>query len=90
LWKLILFFNGVIYVFVINHYKKESFSSYLNSLRIVYAVEKLKADTSFRNYTIAAIAKEVGFNNPESFSKAFYKKTGIYPSYFMNKLNKTK
>ena len=35
-----------------------------------------------------AIAQEVGFNNSESFSKAFYKKTGIYPSYFIKQLEK--
>ena len=72
---------------VINHYKNESFSSYLNNLRIEYAIQELKNNGIFRNYTIAAIAKEIGFNNPESFSKAFYKKTGIYPSYFIKQLD---
>ena len=37
---------------------------------------------------VQAIAKESGFNNTESFSKAFYKKTGIKPSYFIRELNK--
>ena len=31
----------------------------------------------FRNYTIAAVAKEVGFTNTEPFTKAFTKKTGL-------------
>ncbi len=71
---------------VINHYKKESFSNYLNNLRIDFAIKELKNNKLFRNYTIAAISEETGFNNPESFSKAFYKKTGIYPSYFIKQL----
>ncbi len=72
---------------VINHYKDASFSKYLNNLRVDYATNALKNNAAFRKYTILAIADEVGFNNPESFSKAFYKKTGIYPSYFIKKLN---
>ncbi|GGD28413.1 helix-turn-helix domain-containing protein [Hyunsoonleella pacifica] len=74
---------------VINCYKKESFSSYLSNLRIEYAIKELKNNKAFRNYTVTAMAKEIGFNNPESFSKAFYKKTGIYPSYFIKQLNQT-
>ncbi|NMH89896.1 helix-turn-helix domain-containing protein [Flavivirga algicola] len=74
---------------VINHYKKESFSSYLSSLRIEYAIKELKNNKTFRNYTVMAMAKEIGFNNSESFSKAFYRKTGIYPSYFIKQLNQT-
>ena len=31
---------------------------------------------------------EIGFNNTESFSKAFYRKTGIYPSYFIKEIEK--
>ena len=72
---------------IINHYKKESFSSYLNNLRIDFVIKELKNNKQFRSYTILAISKEIGFNNPESFSKAFYKKTGIYPSYFIKELN---
>ena len=72
---------------VINFYKDKNFSNYISDLRIDYCVNKLKIDLTFRKYGIKAIASEVGFNNTESFSKAFYKKTGIYPSYFINNLN---
>ena len=75
---------------VINQYKRNSFSSYINQLRIEYAVEKLKNDVLWRKYTIKAIAQEVGFKNAESFSKAFYKFTGIKPSYFIKELEKQK
>lgn len=72
---------------VINQYKGKNFSQYINDLRIDYTIRKLKKDTRFRKYTIKAIAEEVGFNNSESFSKAFYSKTGLQPSYFIKKID---
>ena len=73
---------------VINWHYEKNFSSYVNELRVEYVVSKLKSDSKFRNYTIKAIAKEAGFGGAESFSKTFYKTTGIYPSYFIKQLNK--
>lgn len=68
---------------IINFYKKQNFSSYISDLRINYCIELLKTDETCRKYSIKAIAFEMGYNNAESFSKDFYKKTGIYPSYFI-------
>lgn len=72
----------------INHYKKKNINLYLNDLRVDYSIHKLQEDEKFRNYTIKAIAKEVGFKSSETFSKTFYKKTGIYPSYFIKQIGK--
>lgn len=71
---------------VVNFYKHKNFATYINDLRIDYVVEQLKEDKRLRSYTIKSIADEVGFNNVESFTKAFYKKTGIKPSYFIKNL----
>ncbi len=73
---------------VINHYKDKSFSNYINDLRVNYVVQELKFNRSMRNHTVSAIAQDIGFNNSESFSNAFYKKTGIYPSFYIKQLNK--
>ncbi|WP_299768536.1 AraC family transcriptional regulator [uncultured Dokdonia sp.] len=73
----------------VNHFKEMSFSQYINTLRITYAVSSLKNDSIYRKYTLKAIAAEFGFNNTESFSKAFYKETGIKPSFFMRSIEKT-
>jgi len=70
----------------INHYEKKKFTDYINDLRIEYTIEKIKLDKKFRIYTIKAISESVGFSNPVSFSQAFYKKTGIKPSYFIKKM----
>ncbi len=74
---------------IINVYKEKNFSTYLHDLRIGYAIERLRDDPKFRLYSIKGISEEVGFKTSESFSKAFHKKTGIYPSSFMSKLKNT-
>ncbi len=71
---------------IINHFKNKNITSYINDLRIEYSIELLKSDNKILNYTIQSIAEEVGFNNAESFSKAFFKKTDLKPSYFIKQL----
>ncbi|MGH1385899.1 helix-turn-helix domain-containing protein [Kordia sp.] len=68
---------------VINTYKNKKFAEYLNDLRIDYAIDKIQTDKHFRLYTIKAIALEVGFNNSQSFARAFKRKTNIQPSDFI-------
>lgn len=75
---------------IINFYKKQNFSSYISDLRIDYCIEQLKTNETYRKYSIKAIAFELGYNNAESFSKDFYKKTGIYPSYFIREFENQK
>lgn len=72
---------------VINVTRETNFTQYLNDLKIDFTVNKLSSDRRFRSYTIKAISEESGFNNAQSFSAAFHKKTGIYPSYFIKRLN---
>ncbi|WP_264524779.1 helix-turn-helix domain-containing protein [Flavobacterium sp. N502536] len=71
---------------VVNTYKEKTFVQYINDLRIEYALQSLKEDSKLQKYTIQALAVEFGFNNAESFSTAFYKKTGIKPVYFIKQL----
>lgn len=75
---------------IINMTKGMNFANYMNELRIDYAIMRLKEDKVFRSYTIKAIAIDVGFNNAQSFSIAFHKKTGINPSYFLKQLENQK
>jgi len=74
---------------VINLKREKNFSQYLHELRIGYAVASLLSKASYRKYTIKAIAEECGYNNAESFSKAFYRLHGIYPSYYIKKMEKS-
>lgn len=75
---------------VINVYKKQNLSGYINELRIEYIMERLETEDRLRKYTIKALAREAGFNTGESFSKAFFKKNEIYPSFYLKELNKVK
>jgi AraC-like DNA-binding protein len=74
---------------IVNTYKGKNFTTYINDLRIDYLVSHVQTDTKFQKYTIRAIAEEIGFSNPEGFSRAFQKKTGLKPSYFIKKVRET-
>jgi AraC-like DNA-binding protein len=71
---------------VINTYKNKNFRTYINDLRIDYLVQRMQHDPIYRKYTLRAIAEEGGFSNPESFFRAFQKRTGLKPSYFIKKV----
>ncbi len=73
---------------IINENKGKSFSQYLNELRINYAINELKGNRKLRLKTIASISEDVGFNNVESFTKAFKNVTGTLPSYYIKILQK--
>lgn len=73
---------------IVNEYKNKTFIQYINDLRIEYAILRLQENKIFRRYTMQALALEFGFNNAESFSSAFYKKTEIKPSFFIRELDK--
>ncbi|WP_430411392.1 helix-turn-helix domain-containing protein [Kordia sp.] len=71
---------------IINSHRNKNFASYINDLRIDYFVRQIQKDSTYRKYTIRAIAEDIGFSNPEGFSRAFQKKTGLKPSYFIRKI----
>ena len=73
---------------VINFNKDKNFSQYLNDLRISYALEALQENSTLLKYSIKAIALECGYTNATSFSRAFYKHTGLYPSFYIRQINK--
>lgn len=73
---------------IINHYKGFGFSAYINSLRVNHVIQLLDTDSRIRKYSIKGIAEEMGYKNAESFSNAFYKKTGLKPSYYIKQLEK--
>ncbi|MCL9805028.1 helix-turn-helix domain-containing protein [Flavobacterium amniphilum] len=74
---------------IINEQKQVNFVQYINDLRIDYALKKLQNNSKLRKYTLIALANEFGFNTAESFSNAFFRKTGIKPSYYLKELNNT-
>jgi len=73
---------------VINIEKENNFSQYINNLKVSYVFKELQVNERLRSFTIIAIAKESGFKSSESFSRAFYKKYKIKPSFYIIQLNK--
>jgi len=72
---------------VINTHKHKTFKNYINDLRVNYVINLLKHNSKYRNFTVKALAEEVGFSNTESFSKAFRKRTNLSVVYFIKKID---
>ncbi|HUH45828.1 MAG TPA: helix-turn-helix domain-containing protein [Arenibacter sp.] len=71
---------------VINHYKQMSFPNYIKDLKITMAIQMLSRDPELLKYNYQGLAETFGFKTGESFSKAFYGKTGVYPSKVLAEL----
>ena len=74
---------------VINHFYNKNFNTYINDLRIQYAIVRLKEDSKFRSYSIKSIAEEVGYKSADSFTKYFKQHTGLLPSFYIKRLKTT-
>lgn len=66
---------------IINERCELNFFDFINRYRVEAAKKKL-SDPAAANFTLLAIAFEVGFNNKTSFNSAFRKFTGMTPSEF--------
>ncbi|MBJ2173804.1 helix-turn-helix domain-containing protein [Aureibaculum sp. A20] len=72
---------------VINSHFEKNFNTYINDLRINYAVLRLKNDSRFRSFSVQSIAEEIGYKSADSFSKYFKLRTGLNPSFYIKELN---
>lgn len=72
--------------FIIKKHKSESFSSYINHLRINYIIYKIETDVQYRKYKISYLAQESGYPTCGSFTRAFKEITGIPPSSYITLL----
>ena len=78
--------NSTYISFVFNKNKNQTFKQYYTSKKINYLVEKLKTDKKYRNYSIQALAVEIGYSNASAFTRAFKKQMDITPSAFIKSL----
>ena len=65
----------------------KSFNDYINEFRIELAKELLK-NKNYKNYTIASIGLESGFNSKSNFYYTFKKHTGLTPTEYQKSLVK--
>jgi tetratricopeptide (TPR) repeat protein len=73
---------------VIHRHRKKRTDEYINDLKIDYLIMMLRVDRKYRNYTIKALSEEVGFNNVQSFKKAFVQRTELSPSFIIGELRR--
>ena len=71
---------------LLNQYIGKSFNDFVNEYRIREAQKKL-TDPALRQFTIAAIAFDCGFNSLATFQRSFKQFTGITPSQYQSSLN---
>ncbi|WAC01032.1 helix-turn-helix domain-containing protein [Lacinutrix neustonica] len=71
---------------IINTHLDKSFSTYINELRINYAILELKNNKRLRSYSVKGIAGEMGYKNADAFSRYFRDATGITPSVYIKKI----
>jgi len=73
---------------IIYHYRGKKFVEYINDLKIDYIISQLKTDKKIRKYSNKALAEEAGFSRTQRFATAFYSRTGMPTSYFIEELIK--
>ena len=71
---------------VINHEKGTSFPNYLKNMKIDFALKELSQNASLLKYNYQGLAEQFGFKTAESFSKAFYNRTKVFPSKYLEAL----
>ncbi|WP_299680816.1 AraC family transcriptional regulator [uncultured Tenacibaculum sp.] len=78
--------NSTYISFVFNKNKNETFKQYYSRKKIDYIVEKLNNDKVYRNYSVQALAEEVGYTNASAFTRVFKKYMNITPSVYIKNL----
>lgn len=71
---------------IIKNNKSQSFSNYINNLKINYILLKLYNEPKYRGYKISYLAEACGYASSQVFVLAFKKITGVTPSYFIQNL----
>jgi tetratricopeptide (TPR) repeat protein/AraC-like DNA-binding protein len=62
---------------LIHEYRDKKTPEYLNDLKIDHLVDLLAKDSKARNYTHKALATEIGYSTTNSLHKAFFNRTGV-------------
>jgi AraC-like DNA-binding protein len=73
---------------IIYHYRGKKFVDYINDLKVDYLISLLQNDKSVRKYTNKALAEEVGFSSTQRFTNAFFARTGMPASFFIQEIKK--
>lgn len=70
--------------YIIRKYRGKDFYGYIQTCRIQFIIDRMKADPSLLDYKLAHLADMSGFTNLSKFSIAFKAETGLPPSAFVH------
>nr|WP_315242699.1 AraC family transcriptional regulator [uncultured Flavobacterium sp.] len=73
---------------IIYHYRGKKFVDYINDLKVDYLISLLQNDKAVRKYSNKALAEEVGFSSTQRFTNAFFARTGMPVSFFIQEIKK--
>lgn len=73
---------------VINAHKEKDFNNYVNELKILFVIDKLRNDPAYLEYKLSYIAKELGFSSHSKFASIFKSVVGLSPSVFISHLKR--
>lgn len=79
--------NATYFSQFVSEFKDSNFNTYINNLRIIYAVDQIYNHKEWRKYSVEDIASACGFSSRQSFSNVFYEQKGIRPAEFLKKRN---
>ena len=60
-----------------------NFNTLLNQVRVEEACRRINSDMKFRGYTVEGMAQSMGYRSRNSFTAAFKRITGLYPSEYI-------
>lgn len=75
--------------YVINKYKGLGFNSYVNEIRVRRSIADLENSPELRGYKIAYLAEKYGFSSHSKYTAAFKAITGITPSLYITRLQRS-
>ncbi|WP_025742290.1 tetratricopeptide repeat protein [Aquimarina pacifica] len=73
---------------IINKYKNQTFTNYINDLRISYAIEQLNNGGKYKSYSVKGISEDLGYKSVNTFNTAFKKATNLSPSFYVKQIKK--
>lgn len=71
---------------VINTHKGKDFNNYVNELKVLYIIDKLRDHPEYLNYKLSYLAEELGFSSHSKFASVFKSIVGVPPSVFISRL----
>ncbi|GEM_PF-666780 len=78
--------NTIYTNYILKEHRKQTFSEYLNGIRIKFLIDKLYDNPEYLNYKIGYLSEICGFSSHSKFTQTFKKEMKMAPSEFIDLL----